>query len=99
MLGDAKNNWEQQQLQSVREGIALTRNQMVKKRIENEMYLRNHPEVKQLIEAAYNDVLLKKPETSELHEFLCNFFSKPNLKEFINNPPKDSTHPSSTQQI
>ena len=59
----------------------LTGREKVKQRMDNEMYLRAHPELNTLISKAVEHILIKRPEASDLHEELCNFFKQPNLKD------------------
>lgn len=59
----------------------LTKREKVKQRMDNEMYLRQHPELNKLISKAVEHILVKKPEASDLHEELCNFFKKPNMRD------------------
>lgn len=54
-----------------------------KKRFENEHYLRDHPEVKLLVQAFLRKVLLERPINIE--EFAGDFFTRQDLKECINN--------------
>ncbi|XP_076010040.1 RIIa domain-containing protein 1 [Genypterus blacodes] len=48
-----------------------------KTRIDNEEYLRSHPEVEHLIGDFLREVLLKKP--ADIHDFAANHFSNPDL--------------------
>ncbi|KAM6909957.1 RIIa domain-containing protein 1 [Xenentodon cancila] len=45
-------------------------------RIDNEIYLRSHPEVEELIGDFLRDVLLKRP--SDIREFAADYFSSLN---------------------
>ncbi|XP_042280423.1 RIIa domain-containing protein 1 [Thunnus maccoyii] len=53
----------------------------IKTRIENEKYLRSHPEVEVLIGDFLRDVLLKRPV--DIHEFAADHFTNPNLHVVI----------------
>ncbi|XP_060906622.1 RIIa domain-containing protein 1 [Labrus mixtus] len=50
----------------------------VKTRIDNESYLRSHPEVEVLIGNFLRDVLLKRP--SDIREFAADHFTNPDLQ-------------------
>ncbi|XP_070768534.1 RIIa domain-containing protein 1 [Enoplosus armatus] len=50
-------------------------------RVDNEKYLRSHPEVEVLIGDFLRDVLLKRP--AEIREFAADHFTKPNLHVVI----------------
>nr|XP_020462911.1 RIIa domain-containing protein 1 [Monopterus albus] len=53
----------------------------IKTRIDNENYLRSHPEVKLLMGDFMRKVLLKRP--ANLHEFAADHFTNPNLHATI----------------
>nr|XP_046256845.1 RIIa domain-containing protein 1 [Scatophagus argus] len=53
----------------------------IKTRIENEKYLRSHPEVEVLIGDFLRDVLLKRP--ADIREFAADHFSNTNLHVII----------------
>ncbi|XP_030605022.1 RIIa domain-containing protein 1 [Archocentrus centrarchus] len=53
----------------------------IKTRIDNEKYLRSHPEVELLIGDFLRDVLLKRP--TDIHEFAADHFTNPKLQETI----------------
>ncbi|KAG2374457.1 hypothetical protein C9374_010741 [Naegleria lovaniensis] len=57
----------------------------VKQRMDNEKYLRAHPELKQMIARAVDVILVTKPETRDLHQQICKFFMQENLKDICNN--------------
>jgi hypothetical protein len=56
----------------------------IKIRVENERYLRSHPEISAMISSFTNKVLLERPE--DLREFAADFFSDPNLSESLKPP-------------
>ncbi|XP_041843601.1 RIIa domain-containing protein 1 [Melanotaenia boesemani] len=49
----------------------------IKTRIDNEKYLRSHPEVEELIGGFMRNVLLKRP--TDIHEFAADYFNNINL--------------------
>ncbi|XP_022621929.1 RIIa domain-containing protein 1 [Seriola dumerili] len=53
----------------------------IKTRIDNEQYLRSHPEVELLIGDFLRDVLLKRP--ADICEFASDHFTNPNLHATI----------------
>ncbi|XP_049439738.1 RIIa domain-containing protein 1 [Epinephelus fuscoguttatus] len=53
----------------------------IKTRIDNEKYLRSHPEVEVLIGDFLREVLLKRPV--DIREFAADHFTNPNLHEVI----------------
>lgn len=53
----------------------------IKTRIDNEKYLRSHPEVEVLIGDFLRDVLLKRP--ADIREFAADHFTKTNLNVII----------------
>ncbi|KAL3980734.1 RUN and SH3 domain-containing protein 1 [Sarotherodon galilaeus] len=53
----------------------------IKTRIDNERYLRSHPEVDVLIGDFLRDVLHKRP--ADIRGFAADHFSNPNLQETI----------------
>ncbi|XP_026172390.1 RIIa domain-containing protein 1 [Mastacembelus armatus] len=53
----------------------------IKTRIENEKYLRSHPEVEILISDFLRDVLLQRP--GDIREFAAVHFTNPNLHSTI----------------
>ncbi|XP_041799144.1 RIIa domain-containing protein 1 [Chelmon rostratus] len=53
----------------------------IQTRIDNEKYLRSHPEVKVLIGDFMRDVLLKRPD--DIQEFAADYFTKTNLHMVI----------------
>ncbi|XP_029308040.1 RIIa domain-containing protein 1 [Cottoperca gobio] len=53
----------------------------IKTRIDNEKYLRSHPEVEVLVGDFLRDVLLKKP--ADIQEFASDHFTNPNLHAVI----------------
>ncbi|XP_023117627.1 RIIa domain-containing protein 1 [Amphiprion ocellaris] len=53
----------------------------IKTRIENEKYLRSHPEVEVLIGDFLRVLLLKRP--TDVREFAADHFTNPNLHETI----------------
>ncbi|KAF3691938.1 RIIa domain-containing protein 1 [Channa argus] len=53
----------------------------IRKRIDNEKYLKSHPEVEVLIGDFLRDVLLKRPD--DIHEFAADHFTNPNLHATI----------------
>ncbi|XP_059195493.1 RIIa domain-containing protein 1 [Centropristis striata] len=53
----------------------------IKTRIDNEKYLRSHPEVDVLIGDFLRDVLLKRP--ADIREFAADHFTNPNLRAVI----------------
>ncbi|XP_078109048.1 RIIa domain-containing protein 1 [Sander vitreus] len=53
----------------------------IKTRIDNEHYLRSHPEVEVLIGDFLRDVLLKMP--ADIREFAADYFTNPNLHAVI----------------
>ena len=63
----------------------LNAREKVKQRMDNEMYLRAHPELKQMIAKAVDYILLTKPETRDLHQQICKFFMQENLRDICNN--------------
>lgn len=58
----------------------------IKTRINNEKYLRSHPEVEVLIGDFLRDVLLKKP--TDIREFAADHFTNPNLHVVIGSKMK-----------
>ncbi|XP_028281657.1 RIIa domain-containing protein 1 [Parambassis ranga] len=50
----------------------------IKTRIDNEKYLRSHPEVEVLIGDFLRDVLVKRPQ--DIREFAADHFTNPNLQ-------------------
>ncbi|KAJ3192849.1 hypothetical protein HK101_005877 [Irineochytrium annulatum] len=52
-------------------------NSMIQMRIDNEQYIRKHPEVKDVLNYFMRQVLLNKPE--DLQDFAADFFSDPDL--------------------
>ncbi|XP_041649936.1 RIIa domain-containing protein 1 [Cheilinus undulatus] len=50
----------------------------VRTRIDNERYLRSHPEVEVLIGEFLRDLLLKRP--ADIREFAADHFTNPNLQ-------------------
>ncbi|XP_029437725.1 RIIa domain-containing protein 1 [Rhinatrema bivittatum] len=53
----------------------------IKSRVENEKYLRSHPEVELLLTGFIREVLLKRPEN--ICEFAADHFTDPDLSEKI----------------
>ncbi|XP_038567367.1 RIIa domain-containing protein 1 [Micropterus salmoides] len=53
----------------------------IKTRVDNEKYLRSHPEVEVLISEFLRDVLLKRPP--EIREFAADHFTNPDLHVVI----------------
>ncbi|XP_068591422.1 RIIa domain-containing protein 1 [Cebidichthys violaceus] len=53
----------------------------IKTRVDNETYLRSHPEVEVLIGDFLRDVILKRP--ADIREFAADHFSNPNLHVVI----------------
>ncbi|CAJ1062259.1 RIIa domain-containing protein 1 [Xyrichtys novacula] len=53
----------------------------IKTRIDNERYLRSHPEVEILIGNFLRDVLLERP--TDIQEFAAEHFTNPNLQVVI----------------
>ncbi|XP_071385305.1 RIIa domain-containing protein 1 [Centroberyx affinis] len=53
----------------------------IKTRIDNEKYLRSHPEVEILISDFLSDVILKRP--ADVREFAADHFTNPNLHVVI----------------
>lgn len=51
-------------------------------RMENERYLRQHPELNLLIQHFLREVFLKKP--NDIREFAARFFTNPTLNEQVN---------------
>nr|CAX74063.1 hypothetical protein [Schistosoma japonicum] len=56
---------------------AATNKLKTQTRINNEQYLRKHPEVKYMITAFLRDILMKQPENARGH--FVDFFTSPNL--------------------
>ncbi|XP_034553320.1 RIIa domain-containing protein 1 [Notolabrus celidotus] len=61
----------------------------IKTRIDNERYLRSHPEVDVLIGNFLRDVLLKRP--ADIREFAADHFTNPNLQVVIGSKMKRNT--------
>ncbi|XP_074538726.1 RIIa domain-containing protein 1 [Halichoeres trimaculatus] len=61
----------------------------IKTRIDNERYLRSHPEVEVLISNFLRDVLLERPV--DIHEFAADYFTDPNLQVVIGSKVKRNT--------
>ncbi|XP_026228163.1 RIIa domain-containing protein 1 [Anabas testudineus] len=53
----------------------------IQTKIDNEKYLKSHPEVEILIGDFLRDVLLKRPH--DIHEFAADHFTNPNLHTTI----------------
>ncbi|XP_071326566.1 RIIa domain-containing protein 1 [Trachinotus anak] len=53
----------------------------IKTRIDNEKYLKSHPEVELMIGDFLRDVLLKRP--ADIREFAADHFTNPNLHATI----------------
>ncbi|XP_031709336.1 RIIa domain-containing protein 1 [Anarrhichthys ocellatus] len=53
----------------------------IRTRVDNETYLRSHPEVEVLIGDFLRDVILKRP--ADIREFAAHHFSNPNLHVVI----------------
>ncbi|KAK9513807.1 hypothetical protein VZT92_027311 [Zoarces viviparus] len=53
----------------------------IRTRVDNETYLRSHPEVEVLIGGFLRDVILKRP--ADIREFAADHFSNPNLHVVI----------------
>ncbi|KAJ3023313.1 RIIa domain-containing protein 1 [Thoreauomyces humboldtii] len=60
-------------------------------RVENELYLREHPEIRQILDFFVNEVLVQQPE--DLQEFAAGLFSDPNLR------PKVEKHTSESREF
>ncbi|XP_018536046.1 RIIa domain-containing protein 1 [Lates calcarifer] len=60
----------------------------IKTRIDNEKYLRSHPEVEVLIGDFLRDVLLKRP--ADIREFAADHFTNPNLHATIGSKMEDN---------
>ncbi|VDO90678.1 unnamed protein product [Schistosoma mattheei] len=58
-------------------------------RLNNEHYLRKHPEIKYMITAFLRDILTKQPEDAREH--FVDFFTSPNLESNIENIKKEFT--------
>ncbi|CAH8556651.1 unnamed protein product [Schistosoma margrebowiei] len=58
-------------------------------RLNNELYLRKHPEIKYMITAFLRDILTKQPEDAREH--FVDFFTGPNLESNIDNIKKEFT--------
>ena len=65
------------------DGPLLSKKDKVKQRMDNEKYLRAHPELKHMISKAVEQILMDKPETKNLHEELCKFFTQGDLKQVV----------------
>ncbi|XP_053182957.1 RIIa domain-containing protein 1 [Scomber japonicus] len=61
----------------------------IKTRVENEKYLRSHPEVEVLIGDFLRDVLLKRP--TDIREFAADHFTNPNLHVVIGSKMKGNS--------
>ena len=55
--------------------------QKVQMRLNNEKYLRSHPELKALVSLFMRTLLEDKPEKPEL--FAAEFFTRPDIKEIV----------------
>ncbi|XP_022051675.1 RIIa domain-containing protein 1 [Acanthochromis polyacanthus] len=62
----------------------------IKTRIENEKYLRSHPEVEVLIGDFLRDLLLKRP--ADVREFAADHFTNPNLHETVSPKVESSSN-------
>lgn len=61
----------------------------VEVRIQNEQYLRQHPEIPVVLGSFVRKVLLERP--SDIKVFAASFFTDPNLKNRIDKYQKDSS--------
>lgn len=61
----------------------------IRTRIENERYLRDHPEVNILISGFIREVLLKRPEN--IPEFSAEYFTRPDLPEKVEEKKHEET--------
>ncbi|XP_065836674.1 RIIa domain-containing protein 1-like [Oscarella lobularis] len=59
----------------------------IRTRIENEAYLRNHPEVTLLLSGFMKEVLIKRPEN--VRQFAAEHFSQPELADSIQEHVKE----------
>ncbi|KAJ3291259.1 RIIa domain-containing protein 1 [Rhizoclosmatium sp. JEL0117] len=57
------------------------KNDATQTRIENEIYLRDHPEIKDILHYFMGQVLLKKPEN--VKDFAAELFSDPKLAKKV----------------
>ncbi|KAK2956024.1 hypothetical protein BLNAU_9000 [Blattamonas nauphoetae] len=49
-------------------------------RLDNEKYLRSHPELSDLIRCLFDSLVASKPDSKELIlKFICEYFQKPDL--------------------
>ncbi|KAK2844586.1 hypothetical protein Q5P01_011245 [Channa striata] len=62
----------------------------IKTRIDNEKYLKSHPEVDVLIGDFLRDVLLKRP--ANIYEFAADHFTDPNLHATIASKMEGNSH-------
>ncbi|XP_041368066.1 RIIa domain-containing protein 1-like [Gigantopelta aegis] len=53
----------------------------IQTRMQNELYLRDHPEVECLLASFLSDVLIKRPEN--IREFASDFFTHPSLPDTV----------------
>lgn len=53
----------------------------IKTRIENELYMRKHPEITVMLSSFVNDILLKRPE--KIREHAAVFFTDPSLPDVV----------------
>ncbi|XP_034030688.1 RIIa domain-containing protein 1 [Thalassophryne amazonica] len=61
----------------------------IQTRVDNEKYLRSHPEVELLIGDFLRDVLLKRPV--DIQEFAASHFTNPNLHVVIGSKLEENT--------
>ncbi|XP_056299902.1 RIIa domain-containing protein 1 [Pseudoliparis swirei] len=59
-----------------------------KTRIDNEKYLRSHPEVEELMADFLRNVLGKRP--ADIHEFAADHFSNPDLRVVIDSKMEEN---------
>lgn len=56
--------------------------QMVDLRLQNEIYLRQHPELHAMLEAMVKRIVLEKPPN--VREFCIDFFCRTGLADYVN---------------
>lgn len=85
---ELETNLSRKPAQELNDTTALTVEQQraldghkIKTRIENELYLRKHPEISVILSSFVSDVLLKKPE--KVREHAASFFADQSLPDLV----------------